>query len=124
MKTILIIEDDKVTQFLLNNAFQNQGYNTKSIHDGRDLIKNESLIQGDLIILDIMMPNIYDSSQLVALYEKISIPIIVISSMEKEDGIYFTKKIGGESFFSKPLDPNILVNEVNDVFRNIEVQWT
>jgi DNA-binding response OmpR family regulator len=118
MKEITIIEDDKVTQYLLRTLLVKEGYKVNSILDGIDILENKKLLKGDLIILDIMLPNINDSSTLISLYEKLNIPIIVISSMDKYDGIYFTKKINAESFFNKPFDHREIVNEIKDILIN------
>ena len=117
MKKIAVVEDDKVTQYLLSSLLVKEGYKVKSISNGRDILENEKILISDLIILDIMLPNIYDSSKLISLYENLKIPIIVISSMDKYDGIYFTKKINGESYFSKPFDYRDIINEVKDLLK-------
>jgi len=118
MKKITIVEDDKITQYLLKCLLIKEGYSVTSITDGQDIIENKDVLSTDLIILDIMLPNIYDSSTLIGLYKDIDAPIIVMSTMDKFDGIYFTKKINAESFFSKPLDHREVVNEVNDILNS------
>ena len=104
MKEILIIEDDIVMQFLLRNLFTEAGYNIKSIMDGKDLYENKDVLSADLIILDMMIPHIYDSSDLINLYKDHKSPVVVVSSIDKEDGLYFCKKISAQAFFSKPFD--------------------
>jgi DNA-binding response OmpR family regulator len=119
MKKIAIIEDDKVTQYLLSSLLVKEGFKVKSIIDGNEILENEKVLISDLIILDIMLPNIYDTTKLVKLYENLNIPIIVISSMDKYDGIYFTKRINGESYFSKPFDYRVIIKEVKDLLKPI-----
>ena len=113
MKEITIIEDDKVMQYLLKSQLVKHGYKVNSVIDSKEIFENDKLLNVDLIILDIMMPNMFDSSKLISIYQKIKVPIIVISSMEKDDGIYFTKKIEGECFFKKPFEHRDIINEVN-----------
>ena len=115
MKKVTIVEDDKITQYLLSSLLLKEGYEVNSIVDGLDIIENKNVLNSDLIILDIMMPNIYDSSSLISLYKNLNVPIIVMSSMDKSDGIYFTKKINGESFFTKPFDHRDIISEVNNL---------
>ena len=48
-----------------------------------------------------MIPHIYDSSELINLYKDNEAPVVVVSSIDKEDGLYFSKKINAQAFFSK-----------------------
>jgi DNA-binding response OmpR family regulator len=113
MKQILIIEDDIVMQFLLRNLFTDAGHAVNSIMDGKDLAKHKDLKSADLIILDMMIPHVYDSSSLIELYKDNDTPIIVVSSIDEEDGLYFCKKIEAQAFFSKPFDSGKLLNKVD-----------
>jgi len=115
MKEILIIEDDIVMQFLLRNLFTEAGYTIKSIMDGKELFDNIDALSTDLIILDMMIPHIYDSSELINLYKDHEAPVVVVSSIDKEDGLYFSKKINAQAFFSKPFDSKELLHKVNSL---------
>jgi two-component system OmpR family response regulator/two-component system response regulator CpxR len=112
MKEILIIEDDIVMQFLLRNLFTDAGYKVNSIMDGTDLIDHKAIESADLIILDMMIPHVYDGSDLIKLYKGHESPIIVISSIDKEDGLYFSKKIDAQAFFNKPFESEDLFKKV------------
>jgi DNA-binding response OmpR family regulator len=81
--------------------------------DGKDLAKHKDLKSADLIILDMMIPHVYDSSSLIELYKDNDTPIIVVSSIDEEDGLYFCKKIEAQAFFSKPFDSGKLLNKVD-----------
>jgi DNA-binding response OmpR family regulator len=118
MKKIVIIEDNKVIQFLLRGLLKDAGYAVTSIFDGNEITTNKKVLIADLIILDMMIPHIYESSQLINIYKDLKTPIIVISSIDKEDGEYFTKKINARSFFNKPFNPTELVKEINFILNN------
>lgn len=115
MKKITIIEDDRVTRLLLHKLLKKAGYIINEIDNAEDLINNVHNINADLLIVDIIMPYVYDVGKLISIYQNLDRPIIVISSMDTYDGVYFTKKINGESFFPKPIDFRGLVKEVNDL---------
>ena len=87
----------------------------------QELLDNKSLLIVDMVIIHIKLPNNYNASKLISIYQNIIAPIIVISSMNKYDGIYFTKKIDGESFFQKPFDYRDIINEVNNLFKYYHV---
>jgi DNA-binding response OmpR family regulator len=118
MKEILIIEDDIVMQFLLRNLFINEGYKVNSIMDGIDLTAHKHIDSADLIILDMMIPHVYDSSKLINLYKDHVAPIIVVSSIDKDDGLYFCKKINAQHFFNKPFKSKELLKKANSLIAN------
>jgi DNA-binding response OmpR family regulator len=118
MKKILIIEDDIVMQFLLRNLFTEAGYQIKSIMDGKELYGNKDALLADLIILDMMIPHIYESSELINLYKNHKSPVIVVSSIDKDDGLYFCKKINAQAFFNKPFESKELLKKVNSILTN------
>lgn len=122
MKEILIIEDDKVMQLLLRNLFKDAGYAVESIMDGKDIL-DINTSSADLIIVDMMIPHVYESAELINLYKDHKAPIIVVSSIDEEDGIYFKKKINAQAFFSKPFDSKKLLKEV-EVQLNKQVEKT
>tara|TARA_B100000809_G_C15135358_1_gene530316 strand:+ start:2287 stop:2679 length:393 start_codon:yes stop_codon:yes gene_type:complete len=115
MKKILIIEDDLVSQHLLRNMLALEGYITESIMDGSDILSDLTVLKSDLILLDMMIPHLYESSDLINLYKDVTTPIIVMSSIDKEDGEYFTKKIDAQAFFPKPLNYLELIIKINSV---------
>jgi len=114
-KKVLIIEDDFVSQHLLRNLLAQEGYITKSIMDGSDILSDSSVLKSDLILLDMMIPHLYESADLINLYKDVTTPIIVMSSIDKEDGEYFAKKIDALAFFPKPLNYLELVLKINSI---------
>ena len=52
---------------------------------------------------------------LINLYKDHKSPVVVISSIDKDDGLYFCKKINAQAFFSKPFDSKKLLKKVNSL---------
>lgn len=112
-KKILIVEDDLVNQHLLRNMLTEEGYNIKSIVDGLEILSDSHVLEADLILLDMMIPHLYESSDLINLYKDINTPIIVMSSIDKEDGEYFANKINAIAFIEKPINYLELLVRIN-----------
>ena len=94
-------------QHLLRNLFTEKGYKINSIMDGKDIVENEHLTSANIIILDMMIPHVYEGADLINCYKDIKSPIIVVSSIDEEDGLYFCKKINAQAFFNKPGNHNL-----------------
>jgi DNA-binding response OmpR family regulator len=90
-----------------------EGYEVKSIVDGLEILSDSHILESDLILLDMMIPHLYESSDLINLYKDVSTPIIVMSSIDKEDGEYFANKINAIAFIEKPINYTELLVRVN-----------
>jgi len=118
-QSILIIDDDIICQNMLRSTLIQAGYTVIVTSDGNEGIEKVAEELPDLIILDIMMPEM-DGGEVAQLLKSdpktAGIPIIFLSSLitEKE------KKIGGKddviSFLSKPYNRDELLNEIKKYF--------
>ncbi len=103
---ILIVDDSKLMLEVLSHYLKGEGYETSVAEDGfqaLDLIQKEKI---DLIVSDIMMPNI-SGLELLNLLKKFyfnNIPIILISSLDKKAFIQRSMGLGAIDFVTKPID--------------------
>ena len=103
---ILVVDDNKLMLEVISHYLMAEGYETSVAEDGfqaLDVIQREKI---DLIISDIMMPNI-SGLELLNLLKKFyfnNIPIILISSLDKKDFIQRSMGLGAIDFVTKPLD--------------------
>jgi CheY-like chemotaxis protein len=87
MKKILVVDDDAVIQKLLNDILEREGYQVMSAKDGIDAMVSVRKDRPDLVVLDIMMPNLngYDVCRTIKLDPDLKmIPIILLTSREQE----------------------------------------
>ena len=89
MKRIMIIEDNKDLQNIYKISFEIAGYEVFQEFDGLDGISSVVEKKPDIILLDIMMPNMDGFAFLKALKENtdINIPVVVCSNMS-DQGVY------------------------------------
>ncbi|NMC53280.1 MAG: response regulator [Chloroflexi bacterium] len=116
---ILYIEDDQEMIDLVSLILTRRGYEVKGAQGGRnglEAIRNESF---DLVLLDLMMPDLdgWDLYHILKSDEKTrDIPVIVITAksqpIDKVLGLYIAKV---EDYISKPFHPNELVDSVEKV---------
>ena len=111
---ILIVDDDKINLLMLIDVLK-QDYNLCLAKDGEEAIKNAEKHLPDLILLDIILPDIDGYEVLAKLHEKDEtkgIPVILLTGlMEKaseEKGI----KLGAVDFVTKPFNPSVLKEKV------------
>ena len=105
MKKILIADDDPSILKLIEHHLSLEGYEITTAEDGFNALEKIQKSQFDLIISDIMMPNLSGLSLLSISKEfQVNVPIIFISSLNKGDIISKSLRLGMDSFMAKPVD--------------------
>jgi CheY-like chemotaxis protein len=90
-KTILVVDDDVNIRELLRQQLENEGYNVREAKDGMDAINQIKNNRPDLILLDVMMPQINGFDVAAVLKndpQTADIPIIILSIIENKERGY------------------------------------
>lgn len=105
-KKILIVEDDKILLEAMAFQLERDGYKVEKAEDGWEALSVIEKKKIDLIISDIMMPNVSGLSLLSVLKEfnMERIPVIVISALDKADIIMSAIGLGAHDFIIKPIN--------------------
>jgi CheY-like chemotaxis protein len=110
---ILVCDDDEGVLEVMQIILNENGFDVKTLNNGRGIIKKVKEIKPDLIFLDIWMPGI-DGKEVTKLLKNdpatSSIPIILVSALNTISDIQ--KEISADGYLSKPFDLDVLVNTV------------
>lgn len=108
---ILIVDDDKMQLEAISHQLQLDGYETVTAENGFDALDVINKIKIDLIVSDIMMPNISGLGLLSLLKQFYfnKIPVIIISALDKADVVIHSIGLGAVDFVSKPIDFSLLL---------------
>ncbi|MBT3756128.1 MAG: sigma-54-dependent Fis family transcriptional regulator, partial [Candidatus Cloacimonetes bacterium] len=103
MIKILIVDDNKNMQIILQNLLVDEGYNVISTTNGRDGLKAVTEESPDLVLLDIRLPemNGIDILQQITKLEK-EIPVIMITAYGDVETAVETMKLGAFDYITKP----------------------
>jgi signal transduction histidine kinase/CheY-like chemotaxis protein len=118
-KTILVVDDDAHIRELLHQQLENEGYNVREAKDGVDAIQQIKIIRPDLIILDVMMPQINGFDVAAVLKndpQTADIPIIILSIVENKERGYH---IGIDRYLTKPINTEQLLNEIGSLLNQV-----
>ncbi len=117
-KKILLVDDEQVVLDTLGRILKESSYEVITTHEGEKAIELARQHHPDLIILDIIMPNLSGEDIAVILTEDIStasIPIIFLSGiLTKEEGITI-KQTGQYPILAKPVTANELLESIEKV---------
>jgi DNA-binding response OmpR family regulator len=119
-KTILIVEDEKRMRKLLSDYFRKENYNIIEAEDGKEALEKFLTSKIDLIILDIMMPNIDGFSVCKYIRQKSDVPIILLTAKSEEDDKITGFELGADEYVTKPFSPKVLVARVKTLLKRVD----
>ncbi len=117
-KTILIVDDEEDTLNLLRERLTQEGFLTIEAHNGREAIEKAVKNNPDLIVLDIMMPEITGWDVMEQLKQEegtASIPVVVLSSVSTEADKQRGYRMGIKHYLTKPFEIKALITEIKRV---------
>ena len=118
MKTILLVDDEPMMLDLLSLYLSPLGYNCikkESAFDAIAYIESDNAV--DLILLDIMMPEMDGLEACQVIRKKWDIPIIMLTAMSEKADIVMGLNVGADDYISKPFDEDELVARIEAVLR-------
>ena len=117
MNNILIVDDEKTIVDVVEVYLLNAGYNVSKAYDGKEALDkfyNENI---DLIILDLMLPDISGEEICRTVKNKSNVPIIMLTAKIDEDNILEGFSLGADDYVVKPFSVKQLVARVSAVLR-------
>lgn len=120
MKKILIIEDEEFIRMALEDDFRHEGYMVDFAEDGLTGFEKAKNADIDLIILDIMLPEIngFDVCKKLRM-QGIKTPIIMLTAKGQEIDRVLGLEMGADDYVTKPFSPRELQARVKAVLRRM-----
>lgn len=120
MRRILIVDDEPNIVMSLEYIFKKENFEVFIARDGEEAIEIVENKIPDIILLDIMMPNVdgYQVLKHLKLYEELSkIKVILLSAKNKASDIELGLRLGADKYISKPFSVKKLVKEVKELIK-------
>jgi two-component system phosphate regulon response regulator PhoB len=124
---ILLVEDERDIQELLKFHLEHEGYAVTAVGTGQDALQALSADSPDLILLDLMLPDISGTDicrQLKATPETSDIPIIMLTAKDSEADIIAGLEMGAIDYVTKPFSPRVLVARIHTALRRPDPDTT
>ncbi|MDB8792486.1 response regulator transcription factor [Romboutsia sp. 1001216sp1] len=116
-ESILVIEDDSDIQELIVEFLGSKGYKIDSANDGVEGIQKFKEKEYDLIILDIMMPNLDGHSVCKMIRKNSNVPIIFLTALTDESDQIKGFDLECDDYITKPFSFKLLIKRVEAVLR-------
>jgi PAS domain S-box-containing protein len=111
-KNILVVDDEPHIRELLRQELESEGYLVRAAQDGIEALQLVKECPPDLIILDVMMPNISGFDLAAVLKNNpatMNIPTIILSIIQDKERGY---RLGVDRYLNKPIDTELLLSDI------------
>lgn len=116
-KTILIVDDEERLVSLVRAYLEQEGFQVVTARDGREALFVARQARPDLVILDLMMPEM-DGYEFLRLHrQEQNTPIIVLTARVEESDRVLGLELGADDYVTKPFSPRELAARVRAVLR-------
>ncbi len=107
--TILLVEDEDILREIAKDYFLNEGYQVLEAQDGREALSLFNENEVDLVVLDIMLPEVDGWSVCQRIRKVSQVPIIMLTARVDEDDTLLGFTLGADDYVTKPYSPPILL---------------
>jgi DNA-binding response OmpR family regulator len=116
---ILLVDDDAMITELLSVKLGENGHYVECASNGWDALTKLSNSDYDLLITDLMMPDISGLTLLSLLQSYVigKVPVIIISSLDQSSTVLSGMGLGADDYFVKPINFEQLSNRINHLQR-------
>jgi len=115
---ILVVDDNEGNRDVLSRRLLRDGYEVMLAETGRQALRMAKRYQFDIILLDIMMPEM-DGIEVLAELKKDSelrhLPVIMISAVDETESVVRCIKLGADDYLPKPFNPVLLRARINSL---------
>lgn len=122
-KKVLIVEDEKDILQLVKMYLEKEGFKTVAASDGAEALKQVRSERPDLVVLDLMLPEIDGlevCKKLRISPQTAMLPIIMLTAKSEESDTVVGLELGADDYIGKPFSPRALVARIKALFRRLE----
>ena len=117
---VLVVDDEEYIQHILNFSFGAEGYEVITAGDGEEAINKAKDEKPDVIVLDIMMPNMdgYEACKRLKSDPKTkAIPVILLTAKGRDVDRKLGNEAGADDYVVKPFSPGRLIERVQGMMK-------
>lgn len=118
-QTILIVDDERRMVSLLQSYLAQEGYQVVTAYNGREALDVARQANPDLVILDIMMPEMNGYEFMQAHRAERDTPIIMLTAKVEDEDKIIGLELGADDYVTKPFKPRELMARVRNVLRRV-----
>lgn len=117
MTTVLIVDDDKDIVTALEIYLKPEGYQIEKAYTGKQALQVLEEKKIDLVLMDIMMPEMDGITAVSLLREKYNVPVILLTAKSEDSDKVLGLNVGADDYVTKPFNPTEVIARVRSQLR-------
>jgi CheY-like chemotaxis protein len=114
-KTVLVVDDSIVIRKMVEIALENENYNVITVSTGKEAFSFLDEKDPDIVILDIMLPDVNGLDILKAIKARKDIPVVMLSAKDTPKETSKAQELGANDFIPKPFRDEELITKIHDL---------
>lgn len=119
---ILIIDSDRLSSKMIKTALTKQGYEVDMTGNGMDGLDHVALFHPDIILLDMVLPDIDGLFLLIQMRKWTIVPVLVISADREEADMLSALEAGADDYIMKPFSEGELLARIRVALRHVSIK--
>ncbi len=115
--TVLVVDDEKKIRETVRAYLEREGYAVFEAQAGQQALETAARVKPDLVVLDLMLPDLPGEEVARSLRQISDVPIIMLTAKASEDERVAGLRIGADDYLTKPFSPRELVARAEAVLR-------
>jgi two-component system response regulator CpxR len=118
--TVLLIDDDRELGALLRDFLEGEGHQIRVRYDGRSGLADVETDEPDLVVLDVMLPEMSGFDVLRELRTRSRVPVVMLTARGEDVDRIVGLELGADDYLPKPFNPRELAARIRAVLRRAE----
>jgi DNA-binding response OmpR family regulator len=115
--TILVVDDEPMVREVVTRYLERDGFHVETAEDGRQALAQCESLRPDLVVLDVMLPEVDGLAVLRELRAASDVPVILLTARDDETDRVLGLELGADDYVIKPFSPREVAARVKSVLR-------
>jgi DNA-binding response OmpR family regulator len=116
-ETILLVDDDAALLEVTTIVLSSEGYRVLTAEDGYEALREVGRERLDLVVLDVMMPNLSGFEVLKRIREQSDVPVVLLTAKSQSVDKVVGLELGADDYITKPFDTKELLARIKAILR-------
>jgi len=122
MSRVLIVDDDVPLCGLLETVLQEEGYTVSSVHCGESALQYMEKTPVDLVLLDVMLPNLNGMQVARRICQRFATPILMLTALNDANSMLDGYQAGADQYIGKPFNVSELLMRIKATLRRVGLE--
>jgi DNA-binding response OmpR family regulator len=118
--TVLVVEDEPAIADAIVRRLRSEGFDARSVGDGRQAVDLCRLSKPDLVVLDLMLPGLDGLEVCRRIQADRRVPVVMLTARDDETDLVIGLSVGADDYVTKPFSPRELVARIKAVLRRVD----